>query len=297
MSHVYRLLLLVLGAAACAEASAPSPGPTGLGAIGIQIVSRGSPIDPDGYTVLLDDFRSARVRVQDSLALNNLRTGRHTLRLVELASDCFVTTPTPQIVEVPAGGSAMARFDVFCVPPAVVTVATTGTMFDRDGYILTLSGPGVVSVTLPANGTVLVHGLKPGAWQLTLTGVAANCGVAAIPPQVSIDSSITSSLRIDAQCTTASGQGQMRVTVSTTMIPAAPPGFSFGVSLDGNPSGSVPANGSVTLTGIAAGTHSVHLSVPHYCGSGWFGPPLADQSVTLWPGSVANVQFNVFCLG
>lgn len=77
----------------------------------------------------------------------------------------------------------------------------------------------------------------------------------------------------------------------------APPTLSFNMSLDGSPEGSVSANGSVTLKGIALGVHQVHLSVPSGLCSRFdflIRPP--DQSVIVSPASVATVRFKVVCL-
>jgi hypothetical protein len=200
-------------------------------------------------------------------------------------------------VTVTAGQSAAAQFDVVCKPPGTLalTVTTTGTSPDPDGYTLTLSGVEDVVVTLPSNGAVTVPGLKPGTWHIAVAGVAPNCGVTGGQLQVVIDSAATEPLLLEVHCSTG-GVGQIKVIVSTTSIPPAPAGFSFHVSIDGNPGTSVLANGSVTLSGISVGGHQVHLSVPSFCGSSFLGPPPPDQTVTVSSGAITIVTFNVFCL-
>ncbi len=56
---------------------------------------------------------------------------------------------------------------------AQVTIATTGRVLDRDGY--TLSVDGGTPSAVPANHTLTVASLTPGAHTITVSGVAENC--------------------------------------------------------------------------------------------------------------------------
>jgi hypothetical protein len=297
MSRQPSLLLLLLGSTACGGVTTPSNPPPDLGAIRVHVVTHGSAIDPDGYTVVLDYEDSARVGIQDSLTLSRLQKGSHSLQLADLDPACQVSAANPQTVTVTGGQSAIARFDVVCAPPGAlaVTVSTTGTLLDSDGYTLTLSGVGNAIIALPPNGTVTMRGLRPGVWQAAVTGVASNCRPTATPP-VRIDSAATSSLRIDVQCSTPSGVGQIRVVVSTTAI-LTPTPTSYLLFVDGGPGTPITSSGSVTLAGIPIGVHQVRLGgLPSYCGTLPPAPPLTQTVPLLWPGAVVSIRFSVLCL-
>jgi Tol biopolymer transport system component len=57
-----------------------------------------------------------------------------------------------------------------------MAVTTTGRVLDRDGY--TLSVDGGTPAVVPANYTLIVAGLTPGAHTVTLGGIAENCQAA-----------------------------------------------------------------------------------------------------------------------
>jgi hypothetical protein len=299
MSHESRLFLFLLGAAACGDATptAPREGPTEPGAIRVEIVTLGSALDPDGYTVVLDSSGPRSLGIHDSLTLNDLSEGPHSVRLGDLASTCEINGSNPYRVTVDAGQLTLVPFQVICQPPGelVVTISTSGTSADSDGYRLTLSRTQDVVVELPSNGSVAVPDLAPGLWAVEVTEVASQCLLIG-PSQVRVDSAASSALRIDVHCTTPSTLGRIRVTVSTTAILATLPS-SYRLLLDGNPVDTIPSNGAVTLTDVPAGSHRVHLDVlPGYCGAWFFSPPLS-QDVVVTAGSSVAVRFSVLCLG
>src|SRR4030095_8119318 len=137
-------------------------------------------------------------------------------------------------------------------------------------------------------------GLRPGLWQVAVTGVASNCHWSTSSP-VRIDSAATSILRIDVQCSAPSGVGQIEVVVRTTAIAVSAPS-SYLVSLDGNPGINIASSGSVTLNAVPVGIHRVRLRVPSYCGGGFLGSPPLDQAVVVQAGGMATVSFHVLCL-
>src|SRR4029453_11679343 len=155
-------------------------------------------------------------------------------------------------------------------PPGGVSLPASppGTLLDSDGYTLTLSGIGNAIIALPPNGTVTMPGLRPGLWQVEVTGVASNCHWGTSSP-VRIDSAATSILRIDVQCSAPSGVGQIEVVVRTTAIAVSAPS-SYLVSLDGNPGINIASSGSVTLNAVPVGSHRVSLLAPPFSGGGVF---------------------------
>ena len=237
--------------------------------------------------------------IQDSLTLSRLEKGSHSLQLGDLDPACQVSVANPQSVIVTGGQSASARFDVVCAPPGAlaVTVSTTGTLLDSDGYTLTLSGVGNAIIALPPNGTVTMRGLRPGVWSVAVTGVASNCQ-ASTSSRVQIDSGATTSLGIDVQCAApppSGGVGRITVTVSTTAV-VVPAPSSYLVSLDGNPGINIASSGSVTFNDVPVGIHRVQLRVASYCFGGFLGAPPLDQAVVVPAGGSAVVGFHVVCL-
>ena len=303
MSRRSRSLILLLAAAACSDATPTTPGkvPTEPGAIRVLVETLGSALDPDGYTVVLDSSGPRNLGIHDSLTLNDLMEGPHSVRLGDLASTCELKGTNPYMVAVHPSQVSPVPFQVICQPPGdlVVTIATSGSPADSDGYSLTLRGRrDTAVVALPSNGAVTVPGLRPGNWSVAVTGVASNCQ-ASTNSSARIDSAATSSLGIDVQCAApppSGGVGRIRVTVSTIAILATLPS-SYIVSLDGNPVDTIPSNGSVTLTDVPAGTHRVQLGVHSlYCGA-WFDAPPLSQDVVVTVGSSFPVRFSVLCLG
>jgi len=287
-----KLLLLLLGAAACGDAAGPTP--MGQGSIRVQVMTRGSGIDPDGYSMILDSTTSRRVGIQDSFSLRNLETGLHSLQLGDLAPDCQVSTSNPASAEVRAGESTLVQFDVVCRPPGAlaVTVTTSGASPDPDGYILTLRGTGGAIAVLPANGSVTVHGLRPGTWGVFVSGLESNCAWTASLLLVEIDSAATSQLAIDVQCAVPSEVGRITVVVSTWGIQSFP--LFYRVLLDSNPAVNIESNGTATLTGVSVGIHEVKLTVPQsYCGVSSGSPP--SDHPTVVAGQTATVRFGVVC--
>jgi len=302
MSHESRLFLFLLGAAACGDAppTAPREGPTEPGAIRVEIVTLGSALDPDGYTVVLDSSGPRSLGIHDSLTLNDLSEGPHSVRLGDLASTCELMGTNPYMVAVHPSQVSPVPFQVICQPPGdlVITIATSGAPADSDGYSLTLRGRRETAVVaLPSSGTVTVPALRPGVWSVAVTGVASNCQ-ASTSSRVQIDSGATTSLGINVQCAApppSGGVGQIRVVVSTTAV-VVPAPSSYLVSLDGNLVDTIPSNGSVTLTDVPVGIHRVQLRVPSYCFGGFLGTPPLDQAVVVPAGGSAAVRFSVLCL-
>ena len=302
MSRRSRSLILLLAAAACSDATPTTPGkvPTEPGAIRVLVETLGSALDPDGYTVVLDSSGPRNLGIHDSLTLNDLMEGPHSVRLGDLASTCELKGTNPYMVAVHPSQVSPVPFQVICQPPGdlVVTIATSGSPADSDGYSLTLRGRrDTAVVALPSNGAVTVPALRPGVWSVALTGVASNCQ-ASTSSRVQIDSGATTSLGIDVQCAApppSGGVGRITVTVSTTAV-VVPAPSSYLVSLDGNPGINIASSGSVTFNDVPVGIHRVQLRVASYCFGGFLGAPPLDQAVVVPAGGSAVVGFHVVCL-
>jgi hypothetical protein len=86
-----------------------------------------------------------------------------------------------------------------------VTLVTTGADLDADGYTVAVAGLGYgTSGPVDVNGTATFPGFAPGDAHVTLSGVAANCGLTGANPQtVTVPSGGTATVAFDVTCLTA----------------------------------------------------------------------------------------------
>jgi hypothetical protein len=141
-----------------------------------------------------------------------------------------------------------------------------------------------------ASATLDVADLSPGTHNVGLSGLAANCSVAGDNPQtVTITVGDKTSAAFNVVCGATTGALQ----VSAQTSGPAPDADGYSISLDGTDKGPLDANGSVTLSNLAQGSHVVGLSgVSSNCTID--GDNL--QAVTVTAGETATVTFAVTCV-
>lgn len=88
---------------------------TTRGDIQVTVTSIGVSFDSDGYEVDLDDERKQPVAGNGSTTFTSVLQGAHTLRLEDVEGGCTVSSENPITVEVIAGQSTAASFDVECI--------------------------------------------------------------------------------------------------------------------------------------------------------------------------------------
>jgi Tol biopolymer transport system component len=168
-----------------------------------------------------------------------------------------------------------------------ITTATTGPEPDADGYVITVDDGS--QTVIGANATFQLHNVEPGDHSVQLAGVAENCAVAGENPRsIQVEAGKTASLDFVVTCT---GSGAIRVSVTTSGSPADPDGYV--ARLDGaDPGLPIESNGTVTFTGVAAGSHTVTLAeVATECAvTGGL-----TQSVTVTIGETSELGFAVTC--
>src|SRR5205809_1003519 len=256
---------ILLGATACNDSESPEPDAAllplpDLGTLAVTVGSSGSDIDPDGYTVTVDGSSSQSVGANGLVTFTGLSAGDHTVSLSGLASNCTVSGDNPRIVSLIAGVVGTTSFAVSCaVIPTTgnlpVTTTTTGSNLDPDGYTVTVDGG--ASQAVATSGSVTFTGLSAGSHSVALSGVAGNCTVSGANPQtVTVPSGGTASTTFALSC--AATTGNLTVTSTTTGSNLDPDGYT--VTVDGNSSKAIGTNGSVTFSGLSAGSHSVALS-------------------------------------
>jgi hypothetical protein len=95
----------------------------------VTVITTGSNLDLDGYTVALDGRVSRPLAANGAtVTFSQVDAGTHTVALSGLASNCAMHSPREQAVSVTGGAAAQVPFRVTCSPPRQVAF-----MSDRDG--------------------------------------------------------------------------------------------------------------------------------------------------------------------
>src|SRR5438874_2150109 len=291
----------LMGAAACNDSQSPRPrallGLPDVGTLAVTVTTSGSNT-PSGYTVTVDGSSSQSVGATGVATFLGLPSGSHTVLLSGVPSTCSVSGANPRTVSLIAGLVAATTFSVSCTAPPpppqtgnlTVTTGTSGSNIDADGYTVTVDGG--ASQAIGTNGSVTFSGLAAASHTVVLSGVASNCSVSGGTSRtVSVPAGGTASTSFSVSCTAPPPEtGNLTVTASTTGSNLDPDGYT--ATVDGGASQSVGTNGSVTFTGLSAGSHSVALSgLAANCSVSGANP----QTVTVPSGGTATATFAVSC--
>src|SRR5437764_6132221 len=289
-----RTVTVPAGGIASTSFSVSCTAPTGN--LTVTTGTSGSNIDADGYTVTVDGNASKSIGTNGSVTFTGLSAASHTVVLSGVASNCSVSGGPSRTVSVPADGTASTSFSVSCAAPPpptgnlTVTTSTTGSNLDPDGYTATVDGG--ASQAIGTNGSVTFSGLSAASHTVVLSGVASNCSVTGgMSRTVSVPAGGTAATSFSVSCTAPPREtGNLTVTASTTGSNLDPDGYT--ATVDGGASQSVGTNGSVTFTGLSAGSHSVALSgLAANCSVSGANP----QTVTVPSGGTATATFAVSC--
>jgi len=168
-----------------------------------------------------------------------------------------------------------------------VSVSTTGSDLDPDGYVLSMAGESDRAIGV--NGSTTFSGIATGQHQVQLSGLAGNCSVTGDnPATASVSAGSTAQVTFQVACAVLGGSVQ--VSVSTTGEDLDPDGYS--VTIDGGSDRSIGLNGVTTYTNISAGSYPVELlDLADNCSVSGSNP--ATVSVTA--GETAQVSFDVVC--
>ncbi|NNF42534.1 MAG: hypothetical protein HKN62_05720, partial [Phycisphaerales bacterium] len=168
-----------------------------------------------------------------------------------------------------------------------MTVATTGSDVDADGYTVLLDGENDQAVG--ANGSVTYSTVEQGAREVSLTDVAANCSVTGTNPRsVTVTAEETAQVMFDVVCVALTGD--LTVMTTTTGDDIDADGFMFAV--DGGTPQAIGVNESMTIQ-VSAGARSVELSgVANNCTVSGDNP----RMVTVPGGGTASADFSVTCV-
>jgi Tol biopolymer transport system component len=122
-----------------------SAGTPTSGSIKVTTATSGAALDPNGYTVSVDGGSPRTIGVNESVTLENISTGDHSVALAGAASNCTVAD-NPRTTTVTAGNTAQVAFQVNC--SAAAKIAFTGT----GGGIKVVNPDGSGQVEISAQG-------------------------------------------------------------------------------------------------------------------------------------------------
>lgn len=263
---------------------------TPTGAIGVTTSTTGSPIDPDGYSITVGGNAAGTIGANGTRLVPDLPVGTHEVELGGVADNCMVQGDNPRDVMVTQNQTTQVRFDVVCSATTgliEVTVTTTGSEPDPDGYVVDLDGAATQSVDV--NGTTTFTGVEQGDHVITLQDLAPNCTVTTTNP---VDADVTAGQTTDVAFSVSceATTGSLSVNASTSGSEIDPNGYA--VSVDGGPVQALSVNDGTTFTGLAPGAHQVELSgVSANCAVSGANP----RSVDVTAGATASTTFNVTC--
>jgi hypothetical protein len=135
-----------------------------------------------------------------------------------------------------------------------ITTATTGDEPDQDGYTVQVDG-GAAQPIAPS-ASLQNSEVAPGDHTVQLGGTAANCAVGGGNPQT-VSVVVGEAATVIFSVTCAASSGGVEITISSSGVTTDPDGFT--VSVDGTDRGTLAANGTVNVGGLAAGAHLVGL--------------------------------------
>src|SRR5437588_638470 len=188
-------------------------------------------------------------------------------------------------------GATSDAFEIAAGPPTTgdltVTTSTTGANLPTS-YTVTVDGS--QNRTIPANGgTTTYSGLSATTHTVALTDVPTNCTVSGgASHTVSVAAGQTTTEHFSISC--AATTGSLSVTTSTSGQSQDPDGYTFAVD-NGTPQ-QIGVNQTITVTPVAAGSHTVVLAgVAGNCTVA-NGP---SQTVTVPEGGSVEAAFSITC--
>jgi TolB protein len=290
MTHRGIVLLLLASTAALACGGDPAQ-PTPNGVIEVTTVTGGEPLDPDGYTIALDEGPATDLGVNSAFDLSDVPAGEHHLELAGVAPHCRLSGPNPRPVTVDGGSTVRVRFELVCSTPSgsiELMATTTGESPDPDGYTVSLDGGNGQPVA--SSGTIRFAGVIAGDHRVGLTGIAPNCRLTGGNPRTVTVGSDVSRIGMEVTCGPPTGA----VVVLSVTRGLRPDADGYTVSLGGATDQPIGPNAKLTLAGIPVGEVSVRLSdLASNCTLAGENP----RSVSVSNGGSSEVTFEVSCVG
>ena len=265
------------------------------GALVVDVTTTGTDVDADGYLVSVGETITRSVSTNGSATFEGLPAGDYLVELTGVAGNCAVVvdeTPNPRTVTLTPGASTATTFFVHCQPVAgalVVDVSTFGIDPEPDGY--TISIDGTLTKTVSANGAALFEELLAGEHAVRIGHLTSGCYAEGANPRsvdVAPGSSTRASLKVLCGETTHRG---LRIEVSTGGEDPDPDGYT--VSVDGGTPIPIATDGSLTLTDLTPGEHTIQID--GLDGNCSLGDGTLSRDVTVTSDALAVVRFGVEC--
>jgi hypothetical protein len=250
------------------------------GTIRVNVVTSGSPVDPDGYVAKLDAREpGVPIATDETASFTGVTAGNHTVVLNGVATNCSVGEGASRNVRVTPGVSSELDLAVTCTAQTGnldISTTTTGASPDPDGYTVSVDGGAEEPVAV--NGTFSVANLAPGPHTVALSGVAANCAVEAENPRtVSVTAGASASVAFTITCTIPEESPWTPMPSGTGMLLT-------------NVWGSSPENVFAVGEDVRCSTTcTVETSILHYNGTSW-ATQLTQAGLLrgVWTGSAAE---------
>jgi hypothetical protein len=228
--------------------------------------------------------------VSGTFILDPVPAGDHHLILSSLPKACS-SGADDRVVTVPSKDTVRVTISVKCTRltgDILLSVLTSGVEFDADGYTVNVDGVAGPQAAASFSALVTLARLTPGPHEITLSGLASNCSVAASEPHtamVVVDQAVT--LAVNVACRTTSGTIRV-VTTTNVSSTSDPDGYLLAVGTTSNIV--APQTGLTTVT-VKPGTYDVKLSdIEPSC-----SVPSTTQSVPVAAGGTATINFDVTC--
>jgi len=174
----------------------------------VTVSTSGADADADGYFVHIDrSIGPLPVQSNGSVMFFGLRVGSHTVELSGVAPNCVLDGGGPFVATISSPG-LVTDTDLHVTCSALgsvrVTVATTGTDLDRNGYAVianAVNRPGFASAEIRTSDATAVLRLAAGRYAIRFQGVAANCDGADLGPrELDVVSGVTQTLDFAVVC-------------------------------------------------------------------------------------------------
>jgi len=168
-----------------------------------------------------------------------------------------------------------------------VVVTTSGVEPDADGYTLRIDA--LERAALGPNATA-DYSASAGEHTVELGGVAANCALRESEAKVQVDPGDTTVVSFEIVCDAIGGA----IAVTTATAGGSPDPDGYTVVVDGGATQAIDVNGTLTVTGLAAGDHKVALAgIAPNCS------PIGDNPriVTATAGKTTVTTFDIVCVG
>ncbi|MDZ7658803.1 IPT/TIG domain-containing protein [Fodinibius sp.] len=219
----------------------------------VSIVTSGSDIDSDGYTLSVEGADDRFVKANDNVTYDDLFADEVQVQLSGIADNCSVDGNNPRTVTLNnADNAGFTQFDVSCtgVGPTIDSISPTS---GATGTQVTISGNNFSS-TLSDN-VVTFNGVRAELNSATTTELVAFVPFDATtgPVEVTVNGQTATGPTFTVITT-----GRLEVNISTTGSSLDSNGY--GLILDGGTASSVDINDFVAYDDLSEGSHSIELT-------------------------------------